>query len=140
MFFQSRNDYDNDSQSESIQLPENNPYIYQSPDSKNRTREYEDPGVINSGKQTRGGQIEDTPERVLKSNKKVDNYSQQKEQPSVVNPNFQRFGSSSNYKNASLIPNPSCPLSVFEMQFYSGEQALNKVPPNYILHQQGIVP
>jgi hypothetical protein len=39
-------------------------------------REYEDPGVINSVKQTRGGQIEDTPERVLKSNKKVDNYPQ----------------------------------------------------------------
>ena len=25
------------------------------------------------------------------------------------------------------------------MQFYSGEQALNKLPPNYILHQQGVI-
>lgn len=86
MYMQSRGDNDNDSQSESINPSDINPYYNQSPEGRRLHGDYKDHEV---GKASRGIKIEDSVDRDLKSHKgKAINYaSPSKDQITVVNQN-----------------------------------------------------
>jgi len=113
MFVQSRGDHDNESQSESINPSDVNPYHNQSPEGRRLHVDYDE---LEVRKASRGHKIDESADRDLKSHKgkSIQYTSPSKEHITVVNQNsFQRFGSSA--KQACLVQNSSCPLSVYEM-------------------------